>query len=29
VSGLILPNAQTAGEQFWTELAGRQTTLSW
>jgi xanthine dehydrogenase accessory factor len=29
VCGLILPNAQRAGEQFWTELAGRQTTLSW
>src|SRR5208283_2122152 len=29
VCGLILPNAQSAGEQFWTELAGRQTTLSW
>ncbi len=29
VSGLILPNAQSAGEQFWTELAGRQHTLSW
>jgi xanthine dehydrogenase accessory factor len=29
VSGLILPNAQSAGAQFWTELAGRQNTLSW
>ena len=29
VCGLILPNAQSAGEQFWTELAGRQTTLTW
>src|ERR1017187_7115010 len=29
VCGLILPNAQSAGEQFWTELAGRQTTISW
>jgi xanthine dehydrogenase accessory factor len=29
VCGLILPNAQSAGEQFWTELAGRQTTFSW
>ncbi len=29
VGGLILPNAQAAGEQFWTELAGRQHTLSW
>jgi xanthine dehydrogenase accessory factor len=29
VCGLILPNAQNAGEQFWTELAGRQNTLSW
>jgi xanthine dehydrogenase accessory factor len=29
VCGLILPNAQSAGEQFWTELAGRQNTLSW
>jgi xanthine dehydrogenase accessory factor len=29
VCGLILPNAQSAGEQFWIELAGRQTMLSW
>jgi len=29
VCGLILPNAQSAGEKFWTELAGRQGTLSW
>ncbi len=29
ICGLILPNAQRAGEQFWTELAGRQNTLSW
>jgi xanthine dehydrogenase accessory factor len=29
VCGLILPNAQSAGEQFWSELAGRQNTLSW
>ena len=29
VCGVILPNAQGAGEKFWTELAGRQTTLSW
>jgi xanthine dehydrogenase accessory factor len=29
VCGLILPNAQKAGEQFWGELAGRPTTLVW
>ena len=29
VGGLILPNAQSIGEGFWTELAGRKTTLSW
>jgi xanthine dehydrogenase accessory factor len=29
VCGVILPNAQSAGEKFWTELAGRHTTLSW
>jgi xanthine dehydrogenase accessory factor len=29
VCGVILPNAQGAGEKFWTELAGRHTTLSW
>jgi len=29
VCGLILPNAQRAGEGFWGELAGRQTTLAW
>jgi xanthine dehydrogenase accessory factor len=29
VCGLILPNAQNSGEQFWTEVAGRQSMLSW
>ncbi|MGO8928308.1 MAG: XdhC family protein [Limisphaerales bacterium] len=29
VCGLILPNAQRAGEEFWSELAGRQRMLSW
>ena len=29
VCGLILPNAQSAGEKFWTELAERRETLSW
>ena len=29
VCGLILPNAQSAGEQFWTALAGRMNTLNW
>ncbi len=29
VCGLILPNAQRAGEQFWSELAGRKQTMSW
>src|SRR3989442_5700867 len=29
VFGLILPNAQEAGEKFWTELARRQKTHSW
>jgi xanthine dehydrogenase accessory factor len=29
VCGLILPNAQNAGEPFWAELAGRGSTLSW
>ncbi len=29
VSGLIIPNAQAAGEDFWTELAQRVTTKSW
>jgi len=29
VQGLILPNAQRAGEQFWSDLAQRQTALSW
>jgi len=29
VYGVILPNAQNAGAEFWTELAGRKTTLSW
>ena len=27
VCGLILPNAQRAGEEFWSELAGRQKML--
>jgi len=29
VFGLILPNAQEAGEDFWTELANRKSQLSW
>src|SRR6266536_2078378 len=29
VFGVILPNAQKAGEQFWNELADRKTSLSW
>jgi xanthine dehydrogenase accessory factor len=29
VFGVILPNAQKAGEQFWTELADRQEKLTW
>jgi len=29
VFGLILPNAQKAGEKFWSELAERQRTRSW
>src|SRR6266496_12418 len=29
VIGVILPNAQEAGEKFWNELAGRGTALSW
>jgi xanthine dehydrogenase accessory factor len=29
VCGLILPNAQRAGEQFWSELAERKQTMSW
>ena len=29
VFGVILPNAQKPGEQFWSELAERQTTLTW
>src|SRR2546425_6481752 len=29
VFGLILPNAQDVGEGFWTDLARRQTMISW
>ena len=29
VFGMILPNAQKAGEQFWSELAQRRKMLSW
>ena len=29
VQGLILPNAQSAGERFWSELAQRRAILSW
>jgi xanthine dehydrogenase accessory factor len=29
VGGLILPNAQQAGQQFWSELAERRHTLAW
>ncbi len=29
VQGLILPNAQRAGEQFWDNLSQRRTTVTW
>src|SRR5437899_4445620 len=29
VFGVILPNAQNAGEKFWRELAERRTRLNW
>ena len=29
VAGLIIPNAQRAGELFWRRLAERRTTLNW
>src|SRR5947209_20262803 len=29
VSGLILPHATSAGAEFWSRLAERQTTLTW
>src|SRR3954468_495649 len=29
VFGVILPNAQKVGEEFWTELAERQEKLTW
>ena len=29
VCGLILPNAQQAGAEFWGELASRQQTIAW
>jgi xanthine dehydrogenase accessory factor len=29
VEGLILPNAQKAGEKFWAELGERRTAMSW
>src|SRR3954462_14648748 len=29
VLGLILPNAQAAGEKFWSELADRNKNLAW
>jgi xanthine dehydrogenase accessory factor len=29
VAGLILPNAQRAGETFWAELAGRKAAMAW
>src|SRR5712664_333202 len=29
VYGLILPNAQQAGEAFWSELAARRQTCQW
>jgi len=29
VFGVILPNAQKAGAQFWNELAQRETTFAW
>ena len=29
VCGVILPNAQRAGEEFWGELAERPKTVAW
>lgn len=29
VSGVIIPNAQNAGETFWARLAARETELTW
>src|SRR5215471_8037492 len=29
VAGLILPSAQCAGENFWRELAERNSTITW
>jgi len=29
VFGVILPNAQSAGEKFWAELAERRTSITW
>src|SRR5881394_4300578 len=29
VFGLILPNAQSLGEQFWNDLAARETEMAW
>jgi xanthine dehydrogenase accessory factor len=29
VSGFIIPNAQSAGDAFWQQLADRQSTLTW
>jgi len=29
VHGVILPNAQSAGKNFWSELAGRKVTKAW
>ena len=29
VSGVILPNAQSAGEQFWNDLSRRDSTKTW
>jgi len=29
VQGMILPNAQSAGEKFWSDLSERKTTSSW
>src|SRR5437016_4865845 len=29
VEGLILPNAQDAGERFWAQLGERRTSLAW
>lgn len=29
VFGVILPNAQNAGEEFWDELAQRKSSMSW